>query len=100
MDNLSVVLQSKPILQNLLRWERLRNGYTLMSDKYGDSDSEPVLASLSMEQYHLVRRYCNRFQTILQKKFNFSFTISYICVLKIVDIGVFLWYNIFRTQYQ
>ena len=32
--------------------------------------------------------YCNKIS-------NFNFTISYICVLKIVDIGTLLWYNIF-----
>ena len=37
--------------------------------------------------------YCNKIS-------NFNFTISYICVLKIVDIGRLLWYNIFRTQHQ
>ena len=47
MDNLSVVLQDKSILQNLLRWESLYNGYVLMSEKYGDSDSEPTLTALN-----------------------------------------------------
>ena len=47
LDNLSVVLQDKSILQNLLRWESLYNGYVIMSKKYGDSDSEPVLTALS-----------------------------------------------------
>lgn len=47
LDNLNVVLQDKSILQNLLRWESLYNGYVLMSAKYGDSDSEPVLAALN-----------------------------------------------------
>ena len=47
LDNLSVVLQDKSILQNLLRWESLYNGYVLMSDKYGDSDSEPTLNALN-----------------------------------------------------
>ena len=47
LDNLSVVLQDKSILQNLLRWESLYNGYVLMSAKYEDSDSEPVLTALS-----------------------------------------------------
>lgn len=47
LDNLSVVLQDKSILQNLLRWESLYNGYVLMSKKYGDSDSEPTLAALN-----------------------------------------------------
>lgn len=47
LDNLSVVLQDKSILQNLLRWESLYNGYVHMSDKYGDSDSEPTLNALN-----------------------------------------------------
>ena len=47
LDNLSVVLQDKSILQNLLRWESLYNGYVLMSEKYGDSDSEPTLTALN-----------------------------------------------------
>ena len=42
-----MVLQDKSILQNLLRWESLYNGYVLMSDKYGDSDSEPTLNALN-----------------------------------------------------
>ncbi len=40
LDNLSVVLQDKSILQNLLRWESLYNGYVLMSKKYGDSEKK------------------------------------------------------------
>ena len=47
MNNISVVLQDKFILQNLLRWESLYNGYALMSAKYGDSDSELTLAALN-----------------------------------------------------
>lgn len=47
LDNLSVVLQDKSILQNLLRWESLYNGYVLMSDKYGDSDREQTLNALN-----------------------------------------------------
>ena len=47
LDNLSVVLQDKSILQNLLRWESLYNGYVLMFAKYEDSDSEQVLTALS-----------------------------------------------------
>lgn len=47
LDNLNVVLQDKSILQNLLRWESLYNGYVLMSNKYGDSDSEPTLNALN-----------------------------------------------------
>jgi transcriptional regulator with XRE-family HTH domain len=47
LDNLSVVLQDKSILQNLLRWESLYNGYVLMSEKYGDSDNEPTLTALN-----------------------------------------------------
>lgn len=47
LDNLSVVLQDKSILQNLLCWESLYNGYVLMSKKYGDSDSEPTLNALN-----------------------------------------------------
>ena len=47
LDNLSVVLQDKSILQNLLRWESLYNGYVIMSKKYGDSDSEQTLNALN-----------------------------------------------------
>lgn len=48
LDNLNVVLyyKDKPILQNLLRWGSPYDGYVLMSTKYGDSDSESVLAVL------------------------------------------------------
>lgn len=42
-----MVLQDKSILQNLLRWESLYNGYVIMSKKYGDSDSEQTLNALN-----------------------------------------------------
>lgn len=47
LDNLNIVLKNTYILQNLLRWESLYNGYALMSAKYRDSDSEPVVAALN-----------------------------------------------------
>lgn len=47
LDNLSVVLQDASILQDLLRRQSLYDGYLRTAAKYGETDSEPVQASLN-----------------------------------------------------
>ncbi len=46
LDSLKIALQDSAILNDLLRWESLYNGYGLMCAKYGDTSEEQVRASL------------------------------------------------------
>lgn len=46
LDSLNIALQDSDVLNDLLRWESLYNGYDLMSAKYGDTDKEQIKAAL------------------------------------------------------
>lgn len=46
LDSLNIVLQDSAVLNDLLRWESLYNGYNLMSAKYNDTDKEQIKAAL------------------------------------------------------
>ena len=45
LDSLNIALQDSNVLNDLLRWESLYNGYALMSAKYGDTDKEHIKAA-------------------------------------------------------
>lgn len=46
LDSLNIALQDSNVLNDLLRWESLYNGYALMSAKYGDPDKEHIKTAL------------------------------------------------------
>ena len=46
-DDLCLELKSASLLENLLRWEYIYNGYVTMSEKYKDTDSEATRNALA-----------------------------------------------------
>ena len=46
-DDLCLELSSRSMLETLLRWEYIYNGYVTMSEKYKDTDSESTKNALA-----------------------------------------------------